>query len=346
MSSKRFWKPLATSVLLIATLRAAPGVEILTPSGSLPPNIVGQMREPSAFVQTSDGGYLIFDARAQQVFGVDAAKKALRKLVAIGPSDGQILRPSGFGYNANKTFTVVDEPGAYERVQTFYDDGTPLTRFQRWPSSRGAARVSVDGALFGGISAIAPLGRNFLTGAQALSDQAGNELMSEFDSDGNVVRYVGSIRPTGQDANPVLRRALNEGIPLIAPDGAIYFVFTTGAPMFRKYSAAGALLFERHIEGPELDAAIQALPTLWPTRKVQGRDFPVVTATVTTAAIDRSGQLWISLGPPFTYVYSADGNKVRTVQFRGTELMTPTSFFFTADGRLLVTPGCYEFPSK
>ena len=46
---------------------------------------------------------------------------------------------------------------------------------------------------------------------------------------------------------------------------------------------------------------------------------------------------------PFTYVYDGDGEKVRTVQFRGAGVVTPTSLFFARDGRLLVTPGCYVF---
>jgi hypothetical protein len=342
MSLKRFWKPLGTSALVFATLRAAPAVDILTPSGGLPPNIVGQMREPSAFVQASDGSYVIFDPRAQQVYGVDAAKKTLKRLVAIGPSDGQILRPNGFAYNSNKTFTIVDVPGAYERVKTFYEDGTPLSRFQRWPARAGAVPVSVNGAIFGGISSMAGIGRNTLAGAQAI-DANTTDLIDEIDADGNTVRRIGTARSTGQDTDATLRRALNAGIPLVAPDGSIYFVFTNGLPMYRKYSAAGDLVLERHIEGPELDRTIQSLPTVWPTRRVPGGEFPAVTVTVTAAAIDARGNLWISLDVPFTYVYGADGNKTRTVQFRGTELMTPTSFFFTKDERLLVTPGCYEF---
>jgi hypothetical protein len=42
-------------------------------------------------------------------------------------------------------------------------------------------------------------------------------------------------------------------------------------------------------------------------------------------------------------VYDATGDKVRTVQFRGASELTPNSLFFTKDGRVLVTPGCYEF---
>jgi hypothetical protein len=354
MSSKRSSRPRATSNLArtlgalflavgaLAALRAAPSplaADVLTPIGGLPPNLVGQMRSPSAFVQTSDGKYIVFDQRGQQVYGVDAAKKVLKKLVAIGPSDGEILNPTGFAYSANKTFTIVDQPAKYERVQTFYEDGTPLSRYQRWPSPNGALRVNGNGGLFGGLTAIAALGRNLVTAAQASSDSL-TDLMHEIDADGNVVRRIGSVRATGQDADPGLRRALNAGIPVVAPDGSVYFVFTTGVPMFRKYSAAGELLFERHIEGPELDVIIQSLPTVWSTAKGQ---MPVVTSTVTTAAMDPAGRLWISLGGPFTYVYDASGDKIRTVQFRGTELMTPTHFFFTSDGRVLVTPGCYEF---
>ena len=53
----------------------------------------------------------------------------------------------------------------------------------------------------------------------------------------------------------------------------------------------------------------------------------------------------ISLTVPYTYVYDGQGDKVRTVQFSAAGLISPTSLFFTREGRLLVTPGCYEFDS-
>jgi hypothetical protein len=46
---------------------------------------------------------------------------------------------------------------------------------------------------------------------------------------------------------------------------------------------------------------------------------------------------------PFTYVYDASGEKRRTVQFRGAGEIRPSHLSFAADGRLLVTPGCYIF---
>jgi hypothetical protein len=116
--------------------------------------------------------------------------------------------------------------------------------------------------------------------------------------------------------------------------------------MFRKYDANGRLLFERHMEGIELDGYLASLPTTWPTRTVADRELPFVTPAVRAAAVDQMGQLWISLSQPYTYVYDAGGDKVRTVQFSAAGTISPTSLFFAQSGRLLVTPGCYEFDPK
>ena len=61
-----------------------------------------------------------------------------------------------------------------------------------------------------------------------------------------------------------MHAALNVGLALLNPAGGYYFVFVSGVPMFRKYDAAGALVFERHIEGLEVDAQLRSLPTTWP----------------------------------------------------------------------------------
>ena len=75
-------------------------------------------------------------------------------------------------------------------------------------------------------------------------------------------------------------------------------------------------------------------------------ELPLVAPTVRTAAVDGLGRLWVSFVIPFTYVYDADGEKLRTVQFRGAGLVAPSSLSFTSRGRLLITPGCYEFAPR
>jgi hypothetical protein len=129
------------------------------------------------------------------------------------------------------------------------------------------------------------------------------------------------------------------------PTGGFYFVFLAGVPVFRKYDPTGKLLFERHIEGPELDEYVRTMPTTWARRGRRG-EVPLVKAAVRNAAADSSGNLWISLAVPFTYVYDSTGQKRRIVQFRGAGLLLPTSLFFGREGRLLVTPGCYAFDTK
>ena len=329
-------------VLVALTTTAVPArtaVDVLSPIGGLPPQLVGRFREAAAFVETADGRYLVFDRRAQAVFSVDAKKTALTKLIQIGPSDGEILQPEAFVLAPDRTFSILDNPGNYQRVQTFYDNGTPLSVFRRWPAAGDAPRLSIDTSILSGLGPIATtMGRDVL--AQVPDGVA---LLSRFSADGRITQQIDQLRATGHERDARLHQALNAGLPLVAPDGSLYFVFTAGIPMFRKYTPDGALLFERHIEGPELDGTIQSLPTEWPTRRVEAREFPNVTSTVRTAAVDGRGRIWISLTVPFTYVYDAAGNKVRTVQFRGAGVISPGSLFFARDGHLLVTPGCYEF---
>ena len=49
---------------------------------------------------------------------------------------------------------------------------------------------------------------------------------------------------------------------------------------------------------------------------------------------------------PYTYVFDPDGDKIRTVQFRGAGIMSPSSLFFGRNGRVLVTPGLLEFSAR
>ena len=93
-----------------------------------------------------------------------------------------------------------------------------------------------------------------------------------------------------------------------------------------------------------MDDYLQKMPRAWPSRRnADGDVLPLVPPGIRTAGVDRQGRLWISLMQPVTYVYDAQGEKIRTVQFKGADVLAPNSLFFTKDGRVLITPGCYEF---
>jgi hypothetical protein len=82
---------------------------------------------------------------------------------------------------------------------------------------------------------------------------------------------------------------------------------------------------------------------MWRERPAGEGRRPLVEPLVRAAAVDRTGRLWISLIEPVTYVYGRNGEKIRTVQFQAAGVIAPSSLFFARDGRLLITPGCYEF---
>jgi hypothetical protein len=171
-------------------------------------------------------------------------------------------------------------------------------------------------------------------------------LVTEYLLSGTVLRLFGELRATGQEKDTAVHRALNVGIVLRIPQGGYYFVFLSGVPMFRKYAADGTLVFERHIEGIEMDPFVANMPTVWPRRRSGNSELPIVPAVVRTAGVDEGGNLWISLVAPYTYVYDPAGDKRHTLQFRGAGIISPTHLFFTRDGRVIVSPGCYAFDAK
>lgn len=315
----------------------ATAVEVLQSVAGLPPHLVGRFGDPAGFQQSSDGRYFVFDRRGHTISRIDTAMTAVTPLVAVGHELGRILQPFGFELGEGE-FAVADAPGPVERVQVFTTSGSRVSAFTL--SSRSEARVQLDGVVLNGVGSMRfTAGRTIL-----LSQPDAGSLMTEYDIRGGVMRAFGALRPTTHDADEQLRLAFNAGLPVPIPGGGVYFVFQTGEPRFRRYDAGGRLLYERAIQGRELDPLVQSQPTAWPRRAGRStKDIPVVRPVVRTAALDARGHLWIGLTVPYLYVYDEDGEKVRTVQLRAAGLVTPTSLFFTRDGRLLVTPGCFVF---
>jgi hypothetical protein len=328
---------LAASVFLSLEPVEALDVEILTSVGGLPPHVAGMFEEPLGFQQIPGGAYYVFDRRGHTVYSVDADKKAALKLIEIGPELGRIIQPRGFDTSPTGSFVVADAPRGVDRVQIFGAGGIRTTGFTL-PSRRTTAELTLESTIINGIASIRYLGTNLL-----ISHPESGALITEYSPGGVAQRSIGRLRDTGFESDRDLHLALNVGLPVVDPTGGMYYVFLGGRPLFRKYDGNGAFLFERHIEGAELDRYLAALPTKWPTRRIADREMPLVLPAVRAAAVDARGQLWISLTEPYTYVYDGRGDKIRTVQFRAAGTVNPTSMFFTRDGRLLVTPGCYEF---
>jgi len=315
---------------------AALRVEILSPVGGLAPHIVGLFEEPLSFQQAPGGPYYVFDRRGQSVYTVDRERDTVRKLVTIGQEQGRIIQPTGFDLAADGSFVVADAPRGQERIQVFGPAGLRTNGFVL--PGRPTPSITVGTLVLNGVGSLHLAGDSIL-----ISHPESGALFTEYSRSGWPTRSIGRLRDTGFEKERDLHLAMNAGLPLVDPTGGFYFVFFAGRPMFRKYSADGSLLFERHIEGLELDGWLTSMPTEWPARRIADREVPFVTPTVRAAAVDGTGHLWIALNVPFTYVYDPQGDKVRTVQFRAAGTIMPTSLSFSRAGRLLVTPGCYEF---
>ena len=302
----------------------------------MPAHVAGRFRTPIGYQQSSSGQYFVFDRRAHTVFGVDAEQASSWEIVQIGAESGRIIDPTAFSVAADGTFAVADAPNGRERLQFFSPAGFRSGGF--FMPGRLTARVVFEQTILSGIGSLQFNGSSLL-----MSEPEIGALFAEFDVRGGVTRTIGALRSTGHEDDRDLHLALNSGIPLIDPTGGFFFVFQTGQPAFRKYDREGRLLFERQVEGREIDPVISGLPTTWPRRRTDEGTLPLVLPTVRAAAVDRAGRLWISFVVPYTYVYDRDGDKVRTVQFRAAGIISPGSLFFAKNGHLLVTPGLYEF---
>jgi hypothetical protein len=333
-----FLGAIAVAVLTFhaATPAARLRVEVLRSVGGLPPHIVGTFEEATGFQQSASGVYYVFDRRGHAVHTIDPDKKGAVKIVDIGPEAGRIIQPSGFDVALDGRFVVADVPRNQQRLQTFGPTGERAGGF--FLPGQPPARIILGNLMLNGAGSVQHTGQSLL-----VTHPESGALFTEYSLGGYALRSIGSLRATGFESDRQLHVAMNAGLPLVDPTGGFFYVFITGRPMFRKYDADGVLVYERLVQGRELDDFLEQQPNRWPRRRVDDREVPIVSPVIRAAAVDPRGQLWMSLAVPYTYVFDAQGDKVRTVQFEAAGPLSPGSLSFTRGGRLLVTPGCYEF---
>jgi hypothetical protein len=326
-------------VVAIAVTNAAAIATTLQSVGGLPAHIAGRFNELTLCRQAADGTFFVFDRRSHTVFSVARSADEPKEIVQVGAEPGRILRPYAFDLAADGSFVVADAPQSRGRVQFFTTTGSRLGGFAL--PGREVPLVTFDGLVLSGLGSLVYNGRSIF-----VSRPESGSLVTELGVDGVSARAFGELRATGHEQERDLHVALNSGLVVINPEGGFYFVFVAGVPIFRKYDASGALLFERHIEGTELDEYMRNRPTTWPRRKTADGEVPAVRPVVRAAAADASGSLWVSLDVPYTYVYDRSGDRQRVVQFRAAGGLSPSGLSFTKAGRLLATPGCYLFDPR
>ena len=283
----------ALAVLLSVASLVAIKPDIIRSVGAVPAHIAGQFRNPLGFQQSKDGQYYVFDQRAHTVFSIDATMTTSRQVVMIGAEAGRIIDPTAFAVEPDGTFVVADAPNGRERIQIFSAAGFRIGGFML--PGRMQTRVTLGDVVLNGIGSLQYTGRSIL-----MSQPETGGLIAEYTLQGHVNRLIGTLRATGHENDRDLQVALNCGIPLVDPRGGLWFVFQTGLPVFQKYDAEGRLIYERRIQGPEIDPVVAALPTTWRRRKIDDHEVPLVPPNVRAAAVDAAGNLWISFVAPYT----------------------------------------------
>jgi hypothetical protein len=325
----------ALAASLLAASVAAIGPDVLVSVRAVAPELAGRIREARGFQQSAFGQLFVFDRRGHTVYGIDEQQTSMWEIVQIGAEPGRILDPTAFAVAPDGSFVVADAPGNRGRIQIFGPAGNRLGGFLLASSTR--PRLTFENVVMNGIGSLQYTGTSIL-----LSQPENGALITEYDLTGRTSRTFGELRATGHEQDADVHLALNSGIPLVTPGGDILFVFQAGVPAFRRYDRAGRLLFERTIQGRDIDRIVEEMPRRWPRSAASG-ELPLVRPTIRAAAVDGDGRLWVSFVAPFTYVFDVDGDKIRMVQFRGAGLVTPNSLFFGPRGTLLTTPGLYEF---
>ena len=221
-------------------------VEERRASGSLAAHVAAAFDEIAACHLSSSGEYLIFDRRAHAVYTVARGSDTPKRIVQIGSETGRIIRPTAFDSAADGSFVVADAPGDRQRVQFFSAAGTTLGGFTM--PGHGVPQITLGDLVLSGLGTLEYTGQTVLISQPELGS-----LVIEYLPTGTPLRTFGDLRETGQEKDPQVHAALNLGITLVNPKGGYYFVFLSGVPVFRKYDSAGKLVFERHIEGIEMD---------------------------------------------------------------------------------------------
>jgi hypothetical protein len=333
-------KQLIPALAVVALTLQGQRAETLRSIAALPAHVAGGFEEIAACHLTPEGDYIIFDRRSHAVSRVSRDSSTVKQVVQIGVEPGRILLPIAFDSAPDGTFVVADSPGGVDRIQLFLDSGSRIGGFSL--PRRSAPRVTLGNSVYlNAVGSVDYTGKTIL-----VSDPESGALITEYGIDGSVIRTFGALRQTGHEEDRELHLALNSGYPLSMDDGGFYFVFVAGVPMFRKYDAKGALIYERHIEGLAVDEHLRALPSVWPRRKTASGEYPIVTGSVRNASVSPDGSLWVSLVSGLTYVYDSSGEKQRTVEFRAAGVLSPTDLFFAGSGRVIAAPGCYTFNIK
>ena len=304
--------------------------------GGLPAHIAGAfLATRSASSRPTAALYFVFDRRGHAVYTI-ADDGPAQKIIEVGAEPGACSIPTRVRHRPVRRQLRrrrrADPAASASRCSP--PSGGRLGGFTL--PGRELPRLTLDNMVLNGIGSLQ------YTGATILINQPERGCAR----DGADARRARRPARSASCARPATRAIANctsrstsacrSSIPPAASTSSSWPACRCSASTTR----AGSSCSSGTSKAPRSTSTCSACRPRWPTRRTDDGDvLPLVPPAVRTAGVDYQGNLWISLTAPFTYVYDRSGDKIRTVQFKGADVLAPNSLFFTKDDRVLVTPG-------
>jgi hypothetical protein len=238
-----------------------------------------------------------------------------KEIGGIGSAPGRLFRPGAIDVSEDGIIYVQD--GGNERIQSFRIDGTHLAVFST-EQYMGFAAGS-EGEIY-------------------LGQPENGALISVYSRDGKRLRSFGQLKLYSdlhgeqfKDQNEEFSNGINRVRLSVDKDGNILVSFML-IPLIQKYTRNGQLLFERKLEGPEIETLTQA-PGGRLTMSMDGFTQEIIALE----AVPRpNGEIGVVLTDRSIYIADQSGKRLRVLHPRVETNFTPEMTGVTPAGELMV----------
>lgn len=279
-------------------------------------------------VATYQNKYFLTDIEGNRLLVINRNMEVERNFGRIGSGPGRVFHPGYLDVGGDGTLFVED--GGNERIVRFDQSGHYLGAF-RVDDFQGMA-VDAQNQLYLG------------------QPQAGS-LITVYSSTGTKLRSFGQLKKYSEiygeafrDKDASYMNALNR-VRLASDKAGNLYVSFMNTPLIRKYAPDGTLMFERRVEGPEIDGLLEAIQKRrYIATKIDGIDMRIIALDPVIDPVN--GNIMVPLVDGSVYVADREGNRVSLLRpawaNRGDGTFRPFVAGLGANGEFMVTP----FPPK
>lgn len=275
-------------------------------------------------VATYQNKYFLTDIEGNRLLVINRNMEVERNFGRIGSGPGRLFHPGYLDVGGDGTVFVED--GGNERIVKFDQSGHYTGEF-RVNAFQGMAVDTQDHLYLG-----QPEEGSLIT----VYSSAGTRLRSF----GQLKKYSEIYGESFHDKDSSYNVALNRVRLATDKDGYLYVSFMI-TPLIQKYAPDGTLMFERRLEGPEIDRLMDAIQKRrYIATKSDGVDVRIIALD---PVIDpANGNIMVPLVDGSIYVTDREGNKVSLLRpawaNRGDGTFRPFVAGLGANGEFMATP--------